>query len=33
METVITCQLIGCTSAMDVWAAMHRLYGMQSDGV
>jgi hypothetical protein len=23
MEPVIACQLIGCTSAMDVWAACH----------
>jgi hypothetical protein len=30
MEPVIVCQLIGCMSAMDVWAAMHRLYGAQS---
>jgi histone deacetylase 1/2 len=30
MEPVITCQLIGCTSAMDVWAAVHRLYSAQS---
>jgi hypothetical protein len=30
MEPVIAYQLIGCTSAMDVWAAMHRLYGAQS---
>jgi hypothetical protein len=30
MEPVIACQLIGCTSAMNVWAAMHRLYGAQS---
>jgi hypothetical protein len=27
MEPVIACQFIGCTSAMDVWAAVHRLYG------
>jgi histone deacetylase 1/2 len=30
MEPVIACQLIGCTSAMDVWSAVHRLYGAQS---
>jgi hypothetical protein len=30
MEPVIACQLIGCTSAMDVWAAVHRLYDTQS---
>jgi histone deacetylase 1/2 len=30
MEPVMACQLIGCTSAMDVWAAVHRLYGAQS---
>jgi hypothetical protein len=30
MEPVIACQLIGCTLAMDVWAAVHRLYGAQS---
>jgi hypothetical protein len=27
MEPVIACQLIGCTSAMDVRAAVHWLYG------
>jgi hypothetical protein len=27
MEPVIACKLIGCTSAMDIWAAVHRLYG------
>jgi histone deacetylase 1/2 len=30
MEPVIACQLIGCTSATDVWANVHRLYGAQS---
>jgi histone deacetylase 1/2 len=30
MELVIACQLIGCTSAMDVWATMHLQYGAQS---
>jgi histone deacetylase 1/2 len=30
MEPVIAYQLIGCTSAMDIWAAVHRLYGTQS---
>jgi histone deacetylase 1/2 len=30
MEPVIAFQLIGCTSAMDVWAVVHRLYGAQS---
>jgi hypothetical protein len=30
MEPVIACQLIGYTSAMDVWAVVHRLYGTQS---
>jgi hypothetical protein len=30
MEPVIACQLIGCTSAMDVWAAVHRLYSAHS---
>jgi hypothetical protein len=27
METIIACQLIGYTLAMDVWATVHRLYG------
>jgi hypothetical protein len=30
MELVIACQLIGCTSAMDVGATVHWLYGAQS---
>jgi hypothetical protein len=30
MEPVIACQLICCTSAMDFWATVHRLYGAQS---
>jgi hypothetical protein len=25
MEPVIACLLIGCTSAMDIWATVHRL--------
>jgi hypothetical protein len=27
MDTIIACQLIGYTLAMDVWAAVHWLYG------
>jgi histone deacetylase 1/2 len=30
MEPVIACQLIGCTSATNVWTAVHQLYGAQS---
>jgi hypothetical protein len=30
MDPVIAFQLIGCTSAMDVWDIMYRLYGTQS---
>jgi hypothetical protein len=30
MEPVIACQLIGYTSAKDIWAIVHQLYGAQS---
>jgi hypothetical protein len=30
MDPVIAFQLIGCTSAMDIWDIVLRLYGAQS---